>query len=130
MLITCASCGRRRTLEKRPRGRLRCTGCGSVAFRVIRKVKWWHPTAPQDGVGEHAGRLKTYQGLIYYAHHKGYKAGWAAFKFKAIFGVRPNGEVGAEPAKPSGELVHWIVQQAAAYSTAKRRERIRKENES
>ena len=130
MLIICASCGRRRTLERKPRGRLRCTVCKSVAVRVIRRIKNWMRIDDVDGVPEHEARMATFAGLRWYAAAKGYKPGWAARKFKTIYGVWPNGESVAEPEPPAGGLAHWINQQNAAYATAKRKERIMKENES
>ena len=53
MLIICPCCGRRRTLEKRKRGLLRCTNCGAQAARVIRKIKVDIPTLPGGGYNLH-----------------------------------------------------------------------------
>ena len=130
MLVTCASCGRRRTIEKRPRGRLRCSNCGAFAVRVQRKLKWWMATADFDGIPEHDARTLTFARLAWYAEQKGYKPGYASAEFKAIYGCWPNGESKAVPQVVVAPLMHWINLQNAAFAAAKRRERIEKENES
>jgi hypothetical protein len=84
-----------------------------------------------DGKSEKDARTDTYRQLLWFALHKGYKPGWAACKFHAIYGVWPNGEAVDPVLEPLGEwLGWWINQQNAAYATMKRKERIVKENES
>ena len=101
-------------------------------MRVRRKVRWWLASSDQDGVPEHEARIRVFGWLVWYAEMMRYKSGWAGCKFKAIYGCWPNGERSAaiEPTPMQGELAWWINQQNAAFSTARRRERIRAGNES
>jgi hypothetical protein len=98
--------------------------------RAIRKIRWWLPTEDFDGLDCEKARTITMSGLIWYAQIKGYRPGWAVFRFLRIYGVWPNGECLVQPEPPRGELAWWINQQNALYATAKRRERIRTVNES
>jgi len=124
LLIICASCGRRRTFERKPKGRLKCTCCGSLAVRVFRRIKTWMVIEDFDGRPD--ARTAVYHQLVWYAGQKGYKPGWAACKFKAIYGVWPNGEATwVDPVNPSEppsiQLMHWINKENAAYAAQQRR---------
>jgi ribosomal protein L37E len=131
MLIICASCGRRRTLEHKPKGTLRCSVCGAGAARIVRKIKAWMAYDDYDGAGLERAREDTMAGLVWYAHQRGYKPGWAAVKFKAIYGCWPNGESQAKPEPPQVELMRWIGRQNLRYAAEMRKqERITARNES
>ena len=121
MLIICPCCGRRRTLEKRKRGLLRCTNCGAQAARVIRKIKVWMETRDFDGVEGEKARHNTFGQLKEYAEMKGYKPKWADMKFRTLFGRKPNGEA-VEAGQPmNSELLRWCWKQASAWAREMRK---------
>jgi hypothetical protein len=121
MLIICACCGRRRKIEKRKRGLLRCTNCGAKAARVIRKIKVWMETGDFDGVEGETARHNTFGQLKEYAEMKGYKPKWADMKFKALFGRKPNGEAVEVGQAPNSELIRWCWKQASAWAKEMRK---------
>lgn len=67
-------------------------------------------------------RVLTYGALISIAAHRGYKKGWAAMKYKLMYGVWPNFEASAN--NPSGELTWWIRKQGKEYAKAKRESEV------
>jgi hypothetical protein len=130
LLLVCASCGRRRSPERVPRGVLRCSQCGSIAVRRYRRLKWWLAHDDYDGISEHDAKTLTMARLKWYAEQKGYKPGWASVKYNQIYGVWPNGESKAKPETVSAPLMHWINKQNAAFARIMRRNESGKRNES
>jgi hypothetical protein len=64
--------------------------------------------------------IKFYGEVLYYAREKGYKEGWAAYKFKEKVGVFPPkawGTVDVVP--PSIETLGWIKSRTIAYAKGK-----------
>ena len=55
------------------------------------------------------------------ARERDYKVGWAAMKYKIIYGIWPEAK-DVEPARPSGEILWWIKKQNIAYAKARRAE--------
>jgi hypothetical protein len=121
MLIICACCGRQRNVEKRKRGTYKCNNCGAKAARVIIRIKHWMMVENIDGIDGKLARHATMARLKYYAEMKGYKPGWASFKFKMLFGCWPNGESVEEPQVPTTDLMKWMWKQAAEYSRLMRK---------
>ncbi len=113
MWVICISC--HHAVEKSPiprNRRLKCTACGSVVARVVRVIKMDMLNGGQ--MPSDAAKTLTHAGLISIAHHRGYKKGWAAVKYKKIYGVWPDGD--PPPENPSGELTWWIRQQGKEYA--------------
>lgn len=55
---------------------------------------------------EEIGRTRVYHQLLWLAHERGYKEGWAAMKYKDAFGCWPNGiPKSVEP--PCGTVLSW-----------------------
>lgn len=63
-------------------------------------------------------KILTHAGLISIAGNRGYKKGWAAVKYKKIYGAWPDGD--PPPENPSGELSWWIKQQSKQYAKSMR----------
>lgn len=59
-----------------------------------------------------------YSHLLYYAKAKGYKDGWAAFKYKEKFHAMPNG-LKTTPVKPTVATLGWIKSRVIAYAKSK-----------
>ena len=63
---------------------------------------------------------KFYGEVLYYARQKGYKEGWAAFKYKEKFGVFPPREWSSSKGTlPSPETLGWIKSRAIAFAKGK-----------
>lgn len=120
MLVICQACYYRRDVQKLKRGKLVCSNCGSHAARRVIKTKIWmlekvvllNPTAARE---------RTYGGLLWWARHKGYKDGWAAIKFRLIFGEWPK-YTEAVIIVTSSELIRWIDKQNEIYKRMMRKQ--------
>jgi hypothetical protein len=62
-------------------------------------------------------RMKWHAQLAYIAGERGYKAGWAAYKYKEKFGSWPPANV--TPVSPSSEVLSWVRSRNIAYAKAK-----------
>ena len=63
---------------------------------------------------------RFYGEVLYYAREKGYKEGWAAFKYKEKIGVFPPREWNSSQGiPPSPETLGWIKSKAIAYAKGK-----------
>ncbi len=113
MWVICISC--HHAVEKSPlprNRRLKCLACGSAVARVVRVIKMDMLNGGQ--MPPDAAKTLTHAGLISIAHHRGYKKGWAAVKYKKIYGVWPDGD--PPPENPSGELTWWIRSESKSYA--------------
>ena len=116
MFALCCSCHRVAQLKAIPRtAKLRCSSCGSAAVRSLRKVKTSMLNGGQTEPG--AAKVLTYAGLLSIAQQRGYKVGYAAAKFRDIFGHWP--EAKPEPQNPSPELLWWVKAQGKAWARGK-----------
>jgi superfamily II DNA or RNA helicase len=61
-----------------------------------------------------------FQELMHYATSRGYKEGWAAYKYKEKFGVFPK-NIPKEMKPPSPQTLSWIKSRMIAYSKSKQR---------
>lgn len=69
---------------------------------------------------------QVYAGLLWVVRLKGQKRGFAAHKFKAIFGDWPRfGQV--EPAEPNSDLLTWLERERRRYGTAWKKQRMKEE---
>jgi len=117
--VLCYCCGRQRAVERIKKGtRLICRNCGARGPRVInrRHVKWWMDVGERDGDDADEARHRLMGWLRWWAEHKRYKPGWAAVRFREMFGRRPNGEAKSEPTPPGPGLMDRIKRDNAAYA--------------
>ncbi len=120
-LIICLACGCQKGLTPLKRGKYRCTNCGAADPRLVRgKAEKVWMDGEKAGVDIETARHRTYAGLKWYAENRGYKPGWAAVKFKKIFGQWPNGEAVEEAVVPQQGLYRWIKKQNASYAKERR----------
>jgi hypothetical protein len=57
----------------------------------------------------------TYAGLLAWANTKGFKDGWVAHKFKAIYGKWPKPRERVLPEEPSSDLATWLGNERRNY---------------
>jgi DNA repair protein RadD len=121
-LTTCPECKAVR-LEGRP--------CGVCGWRPQPKAK---PVEVAEGdlaavdrnrrtgaAFDHGERLAFYRRLIWIAHERGYKRGWAAHQFKQKFGTWPP-RIDVSPLEPDPATFAWVRSRQIAYAKAKARE--------
>lgn len=58
-----------------------------------------------------ADPVKVFAGLWHIVEVRGYKPGFAFFKFEEIFGYRPHFNKRVEPAMPTSDLLTWLANQ-------------------
>lgn len=128
-LVVCLACGSQKQITPLKLGKYRCSHCGAGEPRLIRgrAEKVWMG-GEKDGCDVETARHQTYAGLVWLAEQRGYKKprGWAAHKFRAIFGRWPNGEANEAGSAPSSGLLRWDKKQRALY--AKEQREIEKRN--
>jgi hypothetical protein len=76
------------------------------------------PKKPE--VADMATKQRWYSGLLYVAESRGYKAGWAANKYRDRFGVWPRGLDDA-PSQPGPDISAWIKSRDIAWAKSRRR---------
>lgn len=115
--LICCSCHHHAEIKPLPkRRRPKCSSCGSQAVRSVRQLKTTMLNGGQTD--PHEAKIMTYGGLLSIAQQRGYKQGWAAQKYRKIYGVWP--KCVAAPINPSGELIWWVNKQNAAYAKMRR----------
>jgi DNA repair protein RadD len=67
-------------------------------------------------VSQAKDKIRFFQELKCYAGDRGYKQGWAAYKFKEKFGHWPNGLDHLTPVEPSTSTLSWIKSKQIAYA--------------
>lgn len=123
-LIYCPACDRSRLVEQLDRRPNCCGNCGAAPPIIIRKIKIWHKTAPNDGIDRIEARRQAFAGLAYWATEKRYaKAiGWTRIKFKTLFGVWPDASIELTPPAPIRHgLFKWLEKQNARYTAQRRK---------
>jgi DNA repair protein RadD len=118
-----------RLVECKQCGAVRITGspCGACGFM---------PAPPPRDVETRDGELGLYRGgraqrghadpltwlgmLTHIAQHRGYKPGWAAYKFKEKFGHWPPTR-DVMPVAPSAEVASWVRSRLIAWVKAKQK---------
>ncbi len=65
-------------------------------------------------------KMRWHGMLMHIAVNRGYKPGWAAFKFKEKFGTWPIAR-SAQPIEPTPEVLSWVRSRNIAYAKAKGR---------
>jgi DNA repair protein RadD len=64
--------------------------------------------------------MRWHSMLTHIAQQRGYKPGWAAYKFKEKFGSWPAAPALA-PQEPSPEVLSWVRSRNIAYAKAKQK---------
>jgi hypothetical protein len=123
-LIICPGCGHSAEVEKAQRKRYVCSLCGAKDVRIIRRTKWWMP--PREQRPAEQARRNTYWALRLFARQKGFRDGWAAYRFRTLYGQWPTDAdqvpLEEEPT-PCEDLVAWITAQNAKRSAQRRKEK-------
>ena len=70
-------------------------------------------------------RHQVYAGLLWIVRLKGRKRGFAAHKFKAIFGDWPRFGDRVQPVEPTSDLLTWLERERRRYVTAWKKERLK-----
>ena len=95
-----------------PAGTPQCTVCGHMARRrtevevrpgVLQKLD-------NPNIDERQLKQSVYSQLLWIADSRGHKIGWAAHKYKTLFGVWPR-KVSQARQQPSQEMLQWEVSQ-------------------
>jgi DNA repair protein RadD len=120
-LVECTQCGG-----------VRITGepCGNCGF--LPKLRGEAIVFAEGELGEvkdgaaksamsEAERKRWHAELTSIAEQKGYKPGWAAYKFKEKFGEFPPRTI-PTPRKPSPEVLSWVRSRQIAYAKARQKE--------
>ena len=76
------------------------------------------PKKPE--VADMATKQRWYSGFLYVAESRGYKAGWAANKYRDRFGVWPRGLDDA-PMQPAADISSWIKSRDIAWAKSRLR---------
>jgi len=113
----CPSCG----FEHQPRnGAIVCADGELLELdRITRKQK------PTIGAREKLilmGRQSVYSQLLHVRLIRGYKPGWAFFKFREIFGDDPSGLNTNHMSPPTPEMKSWIKHKQIEYAKAKEKQ--------
>jgi hypothetical protein len=111
----------------------KCGGCGALWIwpdRVCGECGWTRPMKEVVNVPGHMVELgmpektflaenqKFYSELLYYSRMRGYKDGWAAFKYKEKFGAFPRG-LTDNTKTPSFNTLNWIKSRNIAWAKAR-----------
>src|SRR5580765_3072981 len=108
MWVICIGCHHAVDMKVPRKGNLRCSNCGSAVARTVRVMKKVMLNGGRSSAED--ARIRVFAGLLSVAKERGYKRGWAAVKFKAVYGVWPD-RLDPPPENPSGELMWWIKKQ-------------------
>ena len=108
----------------------KCGGCGALWVwpdRVCGECGWTRPMKEVLNVPGQMVELETtqrdqrhenqqfYSELLFYSRMRGYKDGWAAYKYKDKYGVFPRG-LGTEIKSPSFKTLQWLKSKQIAYA--------------
>jgi hypothetical protein len=74
-----------------------------------------------EGIECKKARERVLASLRWYGVERGFKPGWAARKFRAIYGCWPDGTQTIEADTVSGELMLWLLRDNARYSQKRRK---------
>ena len=113
----CISCGSLWTSATRI-----CDHCGfeRPSLREISKVPGELRELEAANRALHVNNQDFYSQVLFYAKTRGYKNGWAAYKYKEKFGVWPKGlQEKLQP--PSPQTMGWIQSRMIAYAKARAR---------
>jgi hypothetical protein len=96
-----------------------CGACGyEKPIRAVASVPGELQELQANGDRSRQINQEFYSELIYFARMRGYKEGWAAYKYKEKFGVMPRGLTNA-PKAPSQATVRWVQSRNIAWARSK-----------
>jgi DNA repair protein RadD len=120
-LIECSQCGAMRTAGEA------CPQCGFLPQRrpdaivfaegELARVNKQTRTAPS--AYDPNQRMRWHGMLVHIASSRGYKAGWAAYKYKEKFGTWPPWGASPVPIPPSPEVSSWVRSRNIAYAKSR-----------
>jgi superfamily II DNA or RNA helicase len=111
----------------------KCGGCGALWIwpdRVCGECGWTRPMKEVLNVPGKMVELEStqkdqrhenqqfYSELLFYSRMRGYKDGWAAYKYKDKYGTFPRG-LGTEIRSPSFKTLQWLKSKQIAYAKAR-----------
>jgi DNA repair protein RadD len=117
-LLECTQCGAIRTAGEA------CFHCGFLPQRPPRAVSFLDGDLALVNGSRHATskvydpeeRERWHAMLIYIGDERGYKAGWAAHKYREKFGLFPAWGASPEPIPPSPEVRSWVRSRMIAFA--------------
>jgi DNA repair protein RadD len=117
-LLECTACGAIRTAGEP------CPHCGFLPQRPPRAVSFFDGDLALVNGAKHAEgysyapseRARWHAMLIWIGDERGYKAGWAAHKYKEKFGVFPAWGASPNPVAPTAEVRSWVRSRMIAYA--------------
>jgi hypothetical protein len=122
-LIICIACQRQRIFDPLQRLNYYCSNCGAHHPQRIYRRKVWMDWTEKQGIIKTQAKSGIYASLRWIVAQKGYKPGWAAMKFKIIFGDWPPKEFEfIEPEVPTSILLWFIQRQNDIWKRQKRAE--------
>jgi DNA repair protein RadD len=119
-LVECSQCGALRTAGEK------CPSCGFfpqrrpelVIFREGELARVDGSTRTANSTIDPGERMRWHGMLAHIAANRGYKPGWAAYKFKEKFGHWPP-QRSVVPIEPSPECLSWVRSRNIAYAKAR-----------
>jgi DNA repair protein RadD len=117
-LLECSQCGFVRVAGEA------CGHCGFLPQRPPRGVSFADgdlalvdgSRRPKGNIYDAAERERWHAMLIWIASERGYKPGWAAYKYKEKFGAWPPCAARPEPIPPTAECRSWVRSRMIAYA--------------
>ena len=91
----------------------RCRSCDGDLGLVDRSRR------PKGAVYDPAERERWHAMLVWIASERGYKPGWAAYKYKEKFGSWPAWGAAPEPIPPTPEVRSWVRSRMIAFAKAR-----------
>jgi DNA repair protein RadD len=121
-LVECSQCSALRTAGEK------CPHCGFfpqrrpdlIVFREGELARFDRNTRSAASTVSPEDRMRWHGMLAHIAAKRGYKPGWAGYKFKEKFGHWPP-QRSAVPIEPSPECLSWVRSRNIAYAKAKER---------
>ncbi len=98
----------------------KCDNCGFIRVKIkhIMNIPGTLEELKASNAKLQINNQEFYSQVIYYARSRGFKDGWAAFKYKEKFSVFPHG-LKLDPKPPTPETLRWIKSRAIAFSKGK-----------
>lgn len=114
-LLCCPCCGRQKPVKPIKRGaKFKCVNCGCRSPLVLMRGNG----TERPGLDLQEAMRSTLAGLLRHAEFKGFKPGFAAVKFRELFGMWP--KIKTEPEPAAAALLLWVKRQNRAYAKARR----------
>jgi DNA repair protein RadD len=120
-LIECSQCGALRTAGEA------CGHCGflpkrrpeAIVFREGELGRVDRRRRSATAYSDPAEQMRWHGMFVHIARERGYKAGWAAHKYKEKFGAFPPRGSSPQPIRPSAEVLSWVRSRMIAYAKAR-----------